>query len=201
VLKYFAGYAALARCAGDVEEEDEQERQINTRRSAQEEEERHSKSREPHRMSQDTTRVGCTDALLQTVKGERGQGGGTGGKRPGGVNVNTIKSYSPVCIDIEWLSESVSGLQVRLDRRAQLHSFFTSIDEHGEVNAEGTRKRTSAYAAAMREEARAKEAVNELAQQLSDVESKQREDRESDSALRYALFFLYWYKVHILTLL
>jgi hypothetical protein len=210
VLKYFAEYAALARCAGDVEEEEEQERQSSSRRRAQQEQERQSSSsREPHRTSQDTTRVACTDALLQPSKGERGQGGATGGKRPGGVTVNIIKSYPPVCIDIEWLSESVSGLLVRQDRRAELHSFFTSIDEHGEVNAEGTRKRTSAYAAAVREEARARDAVDELAQQLSDAERKEREERESDSALRYARYLLYWYKstcctgtkVHILTLL
>ena len=178
VLKYFADYAALARCAGDEAEEEEQERESNIR--------------EPRRMNQDSVRVGCSNALRQTVKGERGQDGATRDKRPGGVNVNKIKSYSPVCIDIEWLIESVSGL-VRLDRR-ELHSFFTSVDEHGEVNVEGTRKHTSAYEAAMRDQARAREAVNELAQQLSDVESKEREERESDSALRYALYLLYWYR-------
>jgi hypothetical protein len=181
VLKYFGDYAALARCAGDVAEEEEQERESN--------------SSEPRTMKQDIVRVGCSNALRQPVKRERGQDGATRGKRlerPGGVNVNKIKSYSPVCIDIEWLMESVSGL-VRLDRR-ELHSFFTSVDEHGEVNVEGTRKHTSAYEAAMRDQARARETVNELVQQLSDVESKEREERESDSALRYALYLLYWYR-------
>jgi len=43
----------------------------------------------------------------------------------------------------------------------------------------------------LREEASAREAVNELAQQLSDVESKERGERESDSALRYTLYLLF----------